>query len=94
MIRKKSGVLVSLTICLLVCLVWSELGVAQQQGSSQTAASPLVRVLQAKGILTAEEVAQLNQASSASDADQRLAKLLLSKGIISQADYDQMAASS
>ena len=44
----------------------------------------------AKGILTAEEVAQLSQASSASDADSRLAKLLLSKGIISQADYNQM----
>lgn len=94
MIRKKSGVLVSLAVCLLVCLVWSEPGVAQQQGSSQAAASPLVRVLQAKGILTAEEVAQLSQASSASDADQRLAQLLLSKGIISQAEYNQMAASS
>ena len=90
MIRKRIGVLVSLAVCLLVSLVCSRVGVAQQQGSSQAAASPLVRVLQAKGILTPEEVAQLNQASSASDADQRLAKLLLSKGIISQADYDQM----
>jgi hypothetical protein len=45
--------------------------------------------LQAKGILTAEEVAQLAQASSANDADQRLAKLLLLKRVISQADYDQ-----
>jgi len=56
---------------------------------SKSAVNPLVRVLQAKGILTAEEVAQLGQASSASDADQRLAKLLLVKGVISQADYDQ-----
>jgi hypothetical protein len=63
---------------------------AQSQNTSQNSATPLVRVLQAKGILTAEEVAQLSQASSASDADSRLAKLLLSKGIISQADYNQM----
>jgi hypothetical protein len=50
--------------------------------------NPLVRVLQAKGILTAEEVAQLSQAS-ASDADHQLAKLLLMKGVITQTDYDQ-----
>ena len=94
MTGKKVGVVVSLAFCLLMCLVWSERAVAQQQGNSQPVASPLVRVLQAKGILTTEEVAQLNQASSASDADQRLAKLLLSKGIISQADYNQMAGGS
>jgi len=63
---------------------------AQSQNTSQNSATPLVRLLQAKGILTAEEVAQLSQASSPSDADSRLAKLLLSKGIISQTDYNQM----
>ena len=71
-------------------LVCSGGAVAQSQNTSQNSATPLVRVLQAKGILTAEEVAQLSQASSASDADSRLAKLLLSKGIISQTDYNQM----
>src|ERR1700719_1678187 len=76
-------VLLSLLLCLGPAL-------AQSQNSSQNSATPLVRVLQAKGILTAEEVAQLSQASSASDADSRLAKLLLSKGIISQTDYNQM----
>src|SRR6202795_1846529 len=75
---------------LLSSLVWSGPAVAQSQNSSQNSATPLVRVLQAKGILTAEEVAQLSQASSASDADSRLAKLLLSKGVITQADYNQM----
>src|ERR1700732_4061253 len=83
-------VLVCLTVVLLSYLVWSGRAVAQSQNTSQNSATPLVRVLQAKGILTAEEVAQLSQASSASDADSRLAKLLLSKGIISQADYNQM----
>jgi hypothetical protein len=65
--------------------------VAQQPGDNKSAVNPLVRVLQAKGILTAEEVAQISQALSTGDADQRLAKLLLMKGVISQADYDQTA---
>jgi hypothetical protein len=90
MTGKKCGVLVSSAFVLLSSLVWSGRTVAQSQNSTQNSATPLVRVLQAKGILTAEEVAQLSEASSASDADSRLAKLLLSKGIISQADYNQM----
>jgi hypothetical protein len=90
MTGKQHGVLVCSAVVLLSSLVWSGRTLAQSQSTSQNSASPLVRVLQAKGILTAEEVAQLSQASSASDADSRLAKLLLSKGIISQADYNQM----
>jgi len=83
--RKLIWVVVSLVVTLAFCgRSW-----AQQSADSNTAVNPLVRVLQAKGILTAEEVSQISQASSASDADQRLAKLLLSKGVISQADYDQ-----
>ena len=76
-------------VCLLVSLALCDRNWAQQPTDSKSAVNPLVRVLQAKGILTAEEVAQLGQASSASDAEQRLAKLLLVKGVISQADYDQ-----
>jgi hypothetical protein len=90
MTGKKHTVLVCSAFILLSSLVWSGRAVAQSQSTSQNSATPLVRVLQAKGILTAEEVAQLSQASSASDADSRLAKLLLSKGIISQSDYNQM----
>ena len=76
-------------IALISAVVLAFPALAQQQGNRQTTTSPLVRVLRAKGILTAEEVAQISQASSASDADERLAKLLLMKGVISQADYDQ-----
>jgi len=90
MTGKQHGVLVCSAVLLLSSLVWSGGTLAQSQNASQNSATPLVRVLQAKGILTAEEVAQLSQASSASDADSRLAKLLLSKGILSQADYNQM----
>ena len=64
-------------------------GFAQQQPANQPAINPLVRVLQAKGILTEQEAAQINQATSSADANQRLANLLLSKGVISQSDYDQ-----
>jgi hypothetical protein len=76
-------------LCLLVTLALCDRGRAQQPADNNSAVSPLVRVLQAKGILTADEVAQISQASSPSDADRRLAKLLLMKGVISQADYDQ-----
>jgi len=78
-------------VCLLI-LVLCDRSWAQQQADNNSAVNPLVRVLQAKGILTAEEVAQLSQATSASDADRRLAKLLLLKGVISQYDYDQTIA--
>src|SRR5467141_1829100 len=76
-------------VCLLVIFTLCRRSLAQQPADNESAVNPLVRVLQAKGILTAEEVAQLGQASSASDAEQRLAKLLLVKGVISKADYDQ-----
>src|SRR5437867_8452963 len=76
-------------LCLEATVALCDRTLAQQPADGQAAVDPLVRVLQSKGILTAEEVAQLAQASSANDADQRLAKLLLLKGVISQADYDQ-----
>src|ERR1700675_5201438 len=78
-------------VCLLTIFILCHRSLAQQPGDNRSAVNPLVRVLQAKGILTAEEVAQISQASSASDADQRLAKLLLMKGVITQTDYDQTA---
>jgi hypothetical protein len=90
MFGKQRGAVVYLVVLLAVSLAWSGHVAAQQQAANSQAASPLVRLLQAKGILTSEEAAQINQASTASDADQRLAKLLLSKGVISQADYNQM----
>jgi hypothetical protein len=91
MIGKQRVVVVCFVVGFLLVLIWSGSAVAQQ-ANSQPVGSALVRVLQAKGILTEAEVAQLNQASSPGDADQRLAKLLLSKGVISQADYNQMMA--
>jgi len=86
---KPFRVVVFLAVCSFTTIAWCESVFAQQQADTKPAANPLVRVLQAKGILTPEEVAQISQASSAGDADRRLANLLLMKGVISQADYDQ-----
>jgi hypothetical protein len=60
--------------------------IAQQQNQPITP-NPLAKLLQSKGILTAEEVTSLNQASSPEEANARLAKLLLSKGLISDQEY-------
>src|SRR5216684_3209137 len=89
MSRKPFWVVVCTAVCFLGSLALCSRSWAQQLTDGQSAVNPLVRVLQAKGILTAEEVAQISQASSASDADRRLAKLLLLKGVISQAHYEQ-----
>jgi hypothetical protein len=86
---KRFRVVVFLVVCSFTTIACCESVFAQHQSDTKPAVNPLVRILQAKGILTAEEVAQLSQASSASDADQRLAKLLLMKGVITQTDYDQ-----
>src|SRR6267378_1531974 len=90
--RGKPFRVVVFVLCLSITFVLGDRALAQQPAGNNSAVNPLVRVLQAKGILTDEEVAQLSQASSASDANQRLAKLLLIKGVISQADYDQSVA--
>jgi hypothetical protein len=79
----------SLVVCLVTTFAWCQRGFAQQQSENPPAVNPLVRLLHAKGILTDEEVAQINQGSSPADSNQRLAALLLSKGVISQSDYDR-----
>jgi len=68
--------------------------VAQQQSNSKPADSALVRLLESKGILTAEEAAMVSQASSAEEANQRLARLLMEKGLISQEEYTQTVGAS
>lgn len=88
MIRKPFRVVVFVVMCLSIFTA-CDMGFAQQQAVSKTAANPLVRLLQDKGILTEEEVAQIDRASSPADADQQLAKLLVTKGIITQADYEE-----
>lgn len=88
MIRKPFRVGVSLVIFCSILTPFHK-GFAQQQSENPFAANPLLHLLQAKGILTEEEVAQINAKSSPGDANQRLAEVLLRKGVISQSDYDE-----
>lgn len=88
MIRKPFRAVVSV-LAFLSIFPAVQTGFAQQQAGNSPEANPLLRVLQAKGILTEEEVAQLNKKSSPDDANQLLAELLVSKGVISQSDYDE-----
>lgn len=60
---------------------------AQGPPAAQTQSSPLVRLLQSKGIISDEEAASVSSAPSTSEAEQRLASLLLSKGVISPEEY-------
>ena len=65
-------------------------------GSARTAAAdpaanvadPLVRVLMAKGVLTAEEGRSVSAAATPAGQRDRLASLLRDKGLLSQAEYE------
>lgn len=85
-------IVAQMMVVVLTSLVCLKEAVAQQQGVNTTRVSPLIRVLRKKGILTDEDVTQISQASSSAEIEQRLAKVLLQKGVISQADYDQTVA--
>ncbi len=86
---KRFRVAVFLAVCLFTTFAGWEEGFAQQHPENSADVNPLIRLLQAKGILTEEEAAQINRGSSPTYANRRLAELLLSKGVISQSDYDQ-----
>ena len=90
---KPFRIVMFLLACTFITVAWSQRGLAQERTDNPPGVSPLVRLLQVKGILTEEEVARINHASSPADADQQLAKLLLIKGVITQADYDQTMGS-
>ena len=66
---------------------------AQQQADHQTT-PPLIQLLQSKGILTAEEAAQVGQAGSADEMNERLGRLLVQKGLITPEDYSHTVAAS
>jgi len=68
------------------------LPVAAQQADNQSASNPLVQLLQSKGILSAEEATNVRSASTTAEANERLARLLWSKGLISQAEYNSTVA--
>jgi hypothetical protein len=66
--------------------------VAQQQENHIANNNPLALLLQSKGILSAPEVAMINQASSPEEGNARLAELLMEKGLISRQEYSATVA--
>jgi len=79
--------------CLCCALVALSLlpAVAQQgSGESTSTSNPLIEVLRANGVLSAEDVAKIKQANSAKEAQKRLEDILLSKKVITKEQYDQV----
>jgi len=73
-------------LLILTCMVVLGPVAITQQGDSPTN-NPLINLLQSKGILSSGEAAALRQASSLDEANQRLAQLLIDKGLISEQEY-------
>jgi hypothetical protein len=77
---------VQLTTVFLVVVAFATCTHAQQ--TEPAGPSPLVRLLQSKGIITEQEAARIS--STPSQGDQQLAELLLSKGVINREEYDRL----
>jgi len=78
-----------LSLLLAVVLAMALVSIAAaQQDPSPSAPNPLVQLLQSKGVITAQEAAAINQATTPAEQQARLSQLLLSKGVISQEEYD------
>lgn len=79
--------------CILVFLALSVPVLSQQATGQAQTVSPLVTLLQSKGILTSEEAARILQSDSQQSSSQLLAALLLKKGLITPQEYQQTVAS-
>ncbi len=84
----------SLVLAAVLAFGLVSLAAAQQQDQDQSkpAPNPLVQLLQSKGVLTSQEAAAINQATTPAEQQQRLSQLLYSKGIITQDEYNKTAA--
>jgi hypothetical protein len=80
-------------VAMVVAAVLVSPAFAQQQADHQ-ATPPLIQLLQSKGILTAEEAAQVGQAGTADEVNERLGRLLVQKGLITPEDYSHTVAAS
>ena len=83
---------VSRLIALIFMIALALSAMAQQSENQTTQNNPLAVLLQSKGILSSAEVAMINQATSPADAEARLARLLVDKGLISQQEYSATVA--
>jgi hypothetical protein len=81
-------------LIVLTAIALGSFAMAQQQENHPPNNNALVLLLQSKGILSSDDVASINQAPSADEANARLAKLLEEKGLISQQEYTSTVAPS
>ena len=80
--------LFQLAIILFTIAALSHQASAQEQNANSER-NPLVRLLQSKGIITAQEAAMIGEASSPAQAERRLAELLVVKGLITRQEYEE-----
>lgn len=77
-------------LCLLTALMLPALPIFAQDANSTSTQTSLIQLLQAKGVLSPADVASINQAGSAQASNIVLEKILLSKGLISQNDFNHL----
>jgi hypothetical protein len=73
-------------VALAAALLCSAAAFAQQPAPSS---NPLIDVLVKKGILTSDDVRQINLAATPAEANERIARLLLAKGILTPDEFAQ-----
>src|SRR5262249_9821707 len=67
---------------------------ASTPSSNPAVSNPLVKLLQSKGIINEQEALPVTSAASRAESDELLARLLLSKGVITRDEYEQTLAAS
>src|SRR5258708_5314276 len=77
---------------LMAFLAFATTGLPRQDGETPPAPDVLVRLLESKGIITAQEGAMVSAGSSPAEVQRLLAKLLSKKGVITHQEYDQTVA--
>src|SRR5208282_2819717 len=82
------------TVLLVVALAAVAIPAAAQQPVSPAPPDSIVQLFLSKGYLTAEEAADIRQAGTPAEANERLLRFFLSKGLISQDEYNTAVATS
>ena len=81
-----------LTFFLLILVLPAALSTpAKAQQDAAGSHDPLAEILLRKGILTPDDMKQIDQAATPQQAEVLMARVLRDKGILSQADYEQIA---
>ncbi len=80
-------------VLLLVGIALCGNAVAQQNGAAQKR-SPLAEILLRKGILTPEEMKQVDAAATPEQSELTLARILADKGVLTKAEFEQIAGKS